>query len=260
MRCTLASAAALAAALVVAISLWPENHAPINQAVGQIAEKKNLDELEKVSQAATDNFTAITTAKLDRFIQAHIDEPIPLAEFVGDWIKQKFDVEGICDMEALKQAGIDPSANLVNIHLSHVRGTLLLDLLLGQFNLTYRVRDGIIIVTTKDKAGTELEVRIYDTRNILAQDKAYTSRDKAAAHDRAQPESSHGAAAPIDDRATAVSPSIIHLAQAGALFGSRPEATAQPEKRHASPDSPVERLIEVITTTVEPETWDHTGG
>src|SRR5215831_10486378 len=37
MRCTLASAAALAAALVVAISLWPENHAApvLNQAVGQ---------------------------------------------------------------------------------------------------------------------------------------------------------------------------------------------------------------------------------
>jgi type II secretory pathway component GspD/PulD (secretin) len=52
MRCTLASAAALAGTLVVAISLWPENHAApvLNQAVGQTAaaEKQTPEGLERL--------------------------------------------------------------------------------------------------------------------------------------------------------------------------------------------------------------------
>src|SRR6478672_6982707 len=57
MRCTLASSAALAAVLVVAVSLWPENHpAPVlNQAVGQTAaaekptvEKQVPDKVERM--------------------------------------------------------------------------------------------------------------------------------------------------------------------------------------------------------------------
>ena len=62
MRCTLASAAALAAALVVAISLWPENHAPINNAVGQTAEKKNLEEVEKATAEAAESVPALAKA------------------------------------------------------------------------------------------------------------------------------------------------------------------------------------------------------
>src|SRR5215471_533632 len=80
MRCTLASAAALAVALVVAVSLWPENHAPINHAIGQTAEKHTPGKVEKVVESGPDTFTAITNAKLDRFIQAHIEEPIPLKD------------------------------------------------------------------------------------------------------------------------------------------------------------------------------------
>jgi hypothetical protein len=250
MRCTLASAAALAAALVVAISLWPENHAPLNHAVGQTAEKSALGKLEKVAESTPDNFTAITNAKLDRFIAVDFaDNPQPLKDFF-DYLGKTLDFESCFDQDGLRQAGIDPAATLVAKSFKHIRGKMLLDLVLGDYNLGYRVRDGIVIVSTKDKLGTQLEVRIYDARNILDHDKSYASHEKAPAHDHAQPR--QPATVPSSDPSAAATTGIIHLVQAG----DAPQA----EKKAPSPDSPVERLINVITTTVEPETWDRAGG
>ena len=250
MRCTLASAAALAAALVVAISLWPENHAPINHAAAQSAEKKNIDELEKAAQSAPDTFTAITRAKLDRFIAIDFSEnPQPLKDFF-DYLDKTLDIESCFDQEAMRQAGIDPSATLIAKSFKHIRGNMLLDLVLGDYNLGYRVRDGIVIVSTKDKLGTLLEVRIYDARNILDRDKSYASHEKASAHDRAQPQ--QPATVPSSDPSASATTGIIHLVQAG--------GTPQAEKKIPSPDSPVERLINVIVTTVDSETWSQAGG
>src|SRR5262249_30326114 len=153
--------------------LWPENHPAINQAVGQTAEKKNLEQLEKAFQSAPDNFTAITNAKLDRFIAVDFaDNPLPLKDFF-EYLDKTLDFESCFDQEGLKQAGIDPTATLVSMSFKHIRGKMLLDLVLGEYNLGYRVRDGIVIVSTKDKLGSELEVRIYDARVILARDKSY---------------------------------------------------------------------------------------
>jgi hypothetical protein len=250
MRCTLASAAALAAALVVAISLWPENHAPINHAIGQTAEKQVADKIEKVADTNPDNFTAITNAKLDRFIQVSFaDNPLPLTGFF-DYLGKTLDFESCFDQEGLRQAGIDPSATLVSKSFKHIRGKMLLDLVLGDYNLGYRVRDGIVIVSTKDKLGTQLDVRIYDARNILDHDKSYASHEKAPAHDRAQPQ--QPVTVPSNDPSAAATTGIMRLVQAG--------GAPQAEKKAPLLDSPVERLINVITTTVEPETWDRTGG
>jgi hypothetical protein len=249
-RCTLASAAALAAAFLMAISLWPENHAPINHAVGQTAEKPAVDKLEKVTESAPDAFTAITNEKLNRFIEVNFaDNPIPLKDFF-DYLDNTLDFESCFDQGALQQAGIDPAATLVSKSFKHIRGKMLLDLVLVDSNLGYRVRDGLVIVSTKDKLGTELEVRIYDARNILDHDKSYAYGEKASAHDHAHPE--RRTAVPDNDPSAAATTGIIHLVQAG--------GAPQSERKTPSPDSPVERLINVIVTTVNPETWSQDGG
>jgi hypothetical protein len=236
MRCTLASAAALAAALVVAISLWPENHAPLNHAVGQTAEKKNVEELEKAAQAIPDSFTAMTNAKLDRFIEVNFaDNPAPLNDFVSHWLKEALGVEGYVDQEALKEAGIDPNATLVSFpHLSHIRGKMFLELLLKQWNLGYTVRDGIVIISTRDRMGIDLLVRVYDCREILA---AYDGP-------RAKRVIMGGGAFPFaPDKKD----------------GDNGEKKAEPKVELEAP-APMEALIDAISSTVEPESWTCKGG
>src|SRR5262249_8036398 len=152
-------------------------------------------------------------------------------------------VEYYLDLEALKNAGLDPSATLVSFTLKHVRAKMFLDLALGQNNLGYKIRDGILIVSSKDKLATDLMIRVYDCRDLLA---AYTG-----------------------PRARSATPAERSKAAGGAF--SVPES-ASPEKKEAdsgekksddsaSPKNPLEDdmpmlgLIDAITSTVEPESW-----
>src|SRR3954466_9242583 len=81
MRCTVASVAALAAAVIVAMAVWPENHA--GRVVGNaVADTKEKAELQSVAANSINALTAESDAKLNGLTAVEFIET-PLAEVLN---------------------------------------------------------------------------------------------------------------------------------------------------------------------------------
>jgi hypothetical protein len=258
MRCTVASVMTLAAAVVVALCLWPDNHAArvIGRAVADSTDppqteevQKNLDKLVKAAQELPDDLTAKTEAELNQFTEVHF-EGMPLKEAItyiqeqlNDPHTHNANVQIYYDGAALKDADIDPAKTLVTIEFKHIRYKMLLELMLGQFNLGYNIRDGIMTITTKEKLDATLETRIYDCREILAVDTAQFRRPVAEHREKKQSETG------------------VKLAAENP--GTPSQAAKQPASAGFSliqPRTPVDDLIDVITTSIAPPSWSEQGG
>ena len=99
-------------------------------------------------------------------IEAALRQPTKL-EFVGtslaavvDYLKDLHGIEIQIDHWGLARAGLGPDTpvtqNLKNISLRSA-----MRLMLGQMGLTYVVRDEVLLITTRERADTMLQTRIY---------------------------------------------------------------------------------------------------
>ncbi|OYV84852.1 MAG: hypothetical protein B7Z73_14665, partial [Planctomycetia bacterium 21-64-5] len=126
---------------------------------------------------------------------------------VVDALKQKHKIEIQFDETALADAGAG-SDTPITVRLGDITLRSLLRLMLGQLDLTYVVRDGYLLITSKTEAENMLRIRVYPVRDLVTLDGEFRPP---------QPPDQHG-----------------HEDYAG--------------------------LIELITSTVAPHTWDEVGG
>ena len=157
----------------------------------------------------------------------------------------------------------------------------ILDLMLGSWNLGYRIDDGIMIVTTKEKLDSTLETRVYDCHDILSADTDRFHRFSKRQKEDNQPVAgtpigggspSVAAGPPMgpstgsittEQKKTAPAMGGRDLNSAGLGFGtteSRSGAGAPASTKVDKPQTPVDDLIEVITTSIAPQTWNEQGG
>jgi len=149
----------------------------------------------------------------------------PLAGAVEE-IKKKLDgtVEIQLDIRALEDAGVG-SDTPVTRNVKDVTLRTALRLLLDEYDLTYLFRNDVLLITTMDKAETELITRVYPIGDLV-------------------PPTTVAAAAP----------------EAQSIYPQAPEKPgSKPVARKANPDS-YDQLIEVITTTIRPQVWNEVGG
>ncbi len=92
---------------------------------------------------------------------------VPLAEVVRR-LRMTHHVQILFDMNALKDAAIDPTALPVTLTVKNINLSSALKLLLSQFQLTYIIRDEVLQITTRDKASTVLSPRVYDVQDVLS--------------------------------------------------------------------------------------------
>lgn len=98
-----------------------------------------------------------------------VDSPdMPIKEAM-DMISDKHRIPIIFDNEALKSAAFDPTANPVGMPIKDLSLRSALNLILGQYNLTYLIKDEVLQITTTDKANTILNISIYDVRDLVSQ-------------------------------------------------------------------------------------------
>jgi hypothetical protein len=240
MRCTVASVVALAAAVFVAMAVWPENHAGQGARNALAENAVKAPEKQGTTPIPTeDSLTAETEAKLQRFLSVEVADQ-PLSEYMAS-LADQLKIQVIFDNAALRDATIDPSTTPVGLVLKNVRGKTLLSLILAEHNLTYVVRDGILIVTTTDKANAQLTTRIYDCRDILAAD-----RPENRPWDVAKPTAKTDDHTPKNENTEK---------QNGKTATSNGTII-----KHYFTGTPPERLINVITTVIASPTWDDVGG
>jgi hypothetical protein len=148
-----------------------------------------------------------------------VDMPL---QTVVDFLMDTLDgeIEILLDNRALEDAGAD--ARPVNLRAKNVPIRTALRLLLGQKDLTYLIQDEVLLITTVDKAETQLVTRTYPIGDLLAD-------------------------VPVMSRKGGLG---------GKPDGKAPTEPEQPVRFVKDYDS----FIECITTTVVPQSWDEVGG
>lgn len=89
---------------------------------------------------------------------------------VIDYFQTKHGIPIVLDQEALKAAGIDSTATLVTKSLKDISLGSALNLLLRDFNLTFLIKDEVLVITSKERAESTLTTRMYDVRDLAAHD------------------------------------------------------------------------------------------
>ncbi len=252
------------------------------------AVQKDLAKLVKAAQDLPDDQNAEREAELNDQFGEFVFQGTPLTDVMDFFHNAHHTGEYYFDNAALKDAGIDPTTTLVTISFKHIRLKTFLDMMLSPFNLGYHFRDGIMIITTVEKLNATLETRVYDCHDILAANtgkyrsyiaeispttpaKADQPKTNRVADSRPMggppggpPVGPAGMGPPIGGPPTksfAFGPATNENkgtsvpAAAGKLGGDdASQATAD------HPHTPVNDLIDVITTSIAPSSWLVQGG
>lgn len=130
----------------------------------------------------------------------------PLADVI-DVLKQKHGIEIQLDAKALSDAGVATDTPITRT-LKEITVRSALRLLLREYDLTYLIGDGFLLITSKTEAENKLSTRVYPVQDLITLDSEFR-------------------------------PSL------------RPGEAGEADFRG---------LIELITSTVAPTTWDEVGG
>jgi hypothetical protein len=130
------------------------------------------------------------------------------------------------DRLPMNENGIDAETTSVSINLKDVPAEMVLRLVLRQHGLAYMLDHGVVIVTTPDVVQNDLEIEVYSIVDLI---------QEAALGAAPAP----GPSPPYD---AAFPPGAGAVA---AALSARPDATG---------------LIDLITSTVDPTTWEQSGG
>lgn len=118
---------------------------------------------------------APTPAELDDAVWQKLQQPISVAfeaTLLTDVVAYLADATGTqtyLDLRALEDAAIPPDAP-VTIELTHLPAEMVLDVVLRQLDLDYRLHAGAIIITTADVADQQTKVRTYPVGDLVGQD------------------------------------------------------------------------------------------
>lgn len=161
------------------------------------------------------------------FDNARLDE-------VFDWLSDYADWNVIVRWRVLEEAGIlrdkPVSLKLKNLSLSQVLWLLLNDAA-GETKLAYKASGSVLIISTDEDLSKELIVKVYDVGDLLLR----TPKASAPQMDFAQGLGQNGG---------------------GNLWQGNQSNAAEVE----DPAVRIEELIELITSTISPDSWSVNGG
>jgi hypothetical protein len=178
-------------------------------------------------------------------ILAALDQPTefdfkerPFGEVI-DYFHQKHEIKILLDRKSLRDAGIDTDAPITQT-LKNIRLRSALRLMLAQLDLTYVVGDGYLLITSENEAENKLSVKVYPVRDLVALDSDF--RPAPPANDGTDDSPS-----PAD-----MLPRPPFSGLGGFGLGSRRD------KLDEAGD--FSGLIDMITSSIAPTTWDEVGG
>lgn len=161
----------------------------------------------------------------------------------GDVIKdlgQKLDIAVILDPEGLEESDVTPD-QLVTLRLDDKRADTIFRVLLEPLRLECGVRDGMLVITSREKYQTEfLSLRTFNVRTLL--DDAGTP------------------SAPLPRWKEPRKPRTDGVASGGSGpggFGGMADPAAPPT---TDPQTPADHLVSLVCDSVAPQSWTHRGG
>lgn len=171
---------------------------------------------------------------------------------LADQLSQVVEYGCLIDRRRLEEAGIDPESGEFNWSIENSSLATMLEISLEELQLTYQIRDGILVITTQEVAEQELSLVIYQADFVF--DSVVVSPEYSA------------------------EPIIRQLAELGQVgMGSGPGAggpTAGMDlgllqqsietfvKNHGPSEEQIRfsEVANLIMTQVEPDSWEKNGG
>lgn len=204
-------------------------------------------------------------SKLDTKITLPFNQPMPLAN-VLNYIRDTMKINIILDEAALAQAEITSDTpvetNLPNISLKNY-----LKHVLAPYDLTYVVGDEVLKITDKSQRGGEIYTRVYYvgdlTMNIPNFNQVNNPMDMQSSFDRAYNNARRmsgtksvvdtipGMPQPNSFAGTMVAPNILAQIQAS--------GNSVPLSGGAGGGNDPDELVSLITSVVDPDSWDELG-
>lgn len=180
--------------------------------------------------------------KLNRRIDIDFEET-PLNQAM-DFLSETYGVQILVSVKKLEEAGIQADTPVTK-RLKQIPMKTVLDLMLDELELTYMAKDDLIFITTPEHAESQLEVRVYDCRDLLAMREPGEAAIPGA-NEAAPPDAASGPAGSSDPFGPDGAPGP------GASERKSPPMTAH-ERRAA-------RFMNIIMTNVDAQAWDQVGG
>lgn len=275
MRLTTASVAAVILIAAGIFTFWPGNNAGPGAAtlVAQAPDATPADAAQKAKPAGDQKKAASIKDILERRMAFVFDEE-PL-KLVAYQLSEQTGITIYLDAKRLEEAGVNIDTPVIKT-FRDMRLRTFLDLMLGELELTYLVKDDVLFITTPEYAESpdSMIVRVYDCRELLALPRPPGStRPKApkmgggggffAVQDepvrKPSPAGSSDATTPPEGSSGGSQPSAAQNAPHAGGFGSA--AGGLPGDESPGEElSDAENLIRVITTTVDPGSWHEVGG
>lgn len=175
----------------------------------------------------------------------------PLSE-VLEFVHAKAKVDFHIDRRGLEELGLATDVP-VDIQLSDVRYDRLLDLVLGEYDLAWVPRDGYVFITTQDKLQESLETRVYNCRDLIAPRGDLGMLPGASS----LPDFVGGGMGDMSGMGGmdgSMGGGMMPGMAGGPMYGDSMGAPSSSQTSSADP------LIEVVTTTVLPDSWSDVGG
>jgi tetratricopeptide (TPR) repeat protein len=90
----------------------------------------------------------------------------PLRDVISQ-LRDKFDIPIVPDAKAFEDAGLDLDTTTVTQSVAGISLRSALRLLLGNLDMTYMVKDEVLMITTKDKAAENLAIKVYPVGDLV---------------------------------------------------------------------------------------------
>lgn len=249
----------VAATVLIAAGLaifWPGRHAGpgVAEVVAQAPQQKTAREKPATGKVEPGVEPQRTLDEvLNKRMSLEFTE-VPLKEIAAQLTAQTgvtFYIQG----RALAEAGINLDVP-VTIQLRNVRLSTGLDVLLSELDLTYREQaDELIVITTPEDAEASLENRVYDCRDLLAME-APPGSDQFVPQPKRGGIGGMGGMFTVQDEPKAGGGS----ADGGAARAAQPRIVEGEPGMLTIHDLRAQRLIDLITSNVAPQSWDSVGG
>ncbi len=104
---------------------------------------------------------------------------VPLAEVIRQLDKKFADVSVLLDRKALDEAGVDTDAP-ITVSLTDVSLRAALNEMLWDLHLTWTIRHGVLLITTREESGVMLAVKIYDVADLGSRSDAPSDTNAAS--------------------------------------------------------------------------------
>jgi general secretion pathway protein D len=190
-------------------------------------------------------------AKLNEALQRQVSvrfRDATLGE-IAAWFSHNLQSPVLLDQRNLDDAGVE-SDRRISCAVYGVTAHAALDLILGSLDLDFLDKDGAILITTKERVESELFTRVYPVADLVL---VKTARRPAGP--RGTNVAPYGTGG---DSHGSVARSLNASEMSAARFDYRQRKQRQETKALVMAD--FDSLIEVITTTVRPQSWDEVGG